>query len=259
MYNPFSLGHWRPVLHRQPPGIDDVALTFDDGPTPETTPKIIALLRDAGATGTFFLSGTRAEAYPDLVSDLVAGGHQLYAHGWEHIDLESCGRRRAIADMMRAEQALARHRPTPAPYLVRLPYNAGYNRTSMHRAMTRFHPDPRFAWWSVNTRDYALADGCLTHDELDARTRSIARQVAKLGSLPGSILLMHENPFGAKGRLARHVAETLLPPILASLTERGLRAGPIRLEASQPPHARFLFINKGKRNDLYPEPSPAPG
>ena len=255
MYNPFSLGAWRPVVHRQPRGVADVALTFDDGPTPDTTPMIIEMLRQAGATATFFLSGVRAEAYPNLVSDLVAAGHQVYGHGWEHINLEEAGPQPAIADMTRAEATLARHRPTPAPYLIRLPYNAGYNRAWMHRAMIRLHPDARFAWWTVNTRDYEIAEGCGTLEQLAARSRSVVRQIEAMPTLPGSIMLLHESPFGAKGRFAAHVAGSLLPMILASLARRKLRAGPISLEANQAHYARFVLINKLKLKNVYPEPN----
>ncbi len=256
MYNPLSLGHWRPILHRQPAGIDEVALTFDDGPTPETTPRVIELLERVGAKATFFLSGVRAAAHPGLVSDLVAAGHDVFGHGWEHIDLENAGPERAVDDMRRVEHHLARHRLTPSPYLLRLPYNAGYNRAWMHRAMARFHPDVRFAWCAVNTHDYRLAEGCQIHDDLVARGRDITDQLSTLSSLPGSILLLHENPFGAKGALAAQITVTFLPLLLASIAERGLKAGPIRYEPAQGLCDRFVFLNMGKLHDIHPAPLP---
>lgn len=257
MYNPLSLGNWRPILHRQPPGVTGVALTFDDGPTPATTPKLIELLGRAGAKATFFLSGTRVAAHPDLVAALVAAGHQVFGHGWEHLDLEAAGPERAIGDMQRVERHLARHRPTPGTYLVRLPYNAGYNRAWMHRAMARFHPDARFAWCAVNTHDYELAQGCRTHEDLLARGQSVADQLAALPSLPGSILLLHENPFGASGPLVPQIAETFLPLVLAAIARRGLSAAPIKLPPARNLRDRFIFLNVGKLANLYPAPGPA--
>ena len=254
MYNPLSLGNWRPILHRQPAGVTDVALTYDDGPTPETTPRIIDELARAGAKATFFLSGPRVAAHPGLVADLVAAGHDVFGHGWDHINLEQAGTSQAVADMQRVEHCLARHRPTPTPYLIRLPYNAGYNRAWMHRAMTRFHPDVRFAWYAVNTHDYEFAEPCKTRDDLLERARSVADQLERLPSLAGSILLMHEHPFGAKGSFAPEIAATFLPLVLRSIARRGLQAGPIGQHSARTRLDRFVFLNRRKLQNLYPAP-----
>jgi len=119
-----SRGDWLPVVRRM--GDEgSVGLTFDDGPTPETTPALLELLRDAQASATFFLTGTRAAAAPDLVGAIVAAGHAVYAHGWEHLRYDEQPRPRMLADLLRTEAVLQRFRPTPCPYLVRLPYAAG--------------------------------------------------------------------------------------------------------------------------------------
>lgn len=250
MYNPFSFGHWRPVVHRQPSGSSEVALSFDDGPTPETTPRLIQLLGKAKARATFFLTGTRAASSPGLVADLVAAGHPVFGHGWDHIDLVKAGAKQAVDDMQRVESLLARHRPTPATYLLRLPFNAGVNRAWMHRAMTAFHPDVRFAWCSVNTHDYELADDCRTVDELRTRARSVAEQLLALPSLPGSILLLHEAPIGAAGSLAPQIAGVFLPMVLSAIAARGLRPAPIRLDPARSVRRRVLFVSRGKVTDL---------
>lgn len=252
MYNPLSLGNWRPVLYCQPAGVKDVALTFDDGPTPETTPKLLELLEQARAKATFFLTGTRVAAHPGLTAEIVAAGHAVYGHGWEHENLEQAGAERAITAMRRAEELLARLRPTPACYLIRLPYNAGYNRSWMHRAMARFHPDTRFAWWSLSTRDYQLADGCRNREELEARCRIVAQRLGQAASLPGSFVLLHEYPFGVPGGdLVPQIVLALLPPILDAIAARGLRAGPIRATGWRHPFGRFLFLNHGGDEPLW--------
>src|ERR1700759_897092 len=141
MYNPISPGgHWQPVLSRQRPDIRDVALSFDDGPTPETTPPVLRLLAKAGARATFFLSGTRVERHPALVADIVRAGHDVFGPAWDHINLDRRAAT-AVVQMRRVERALRAFRPTPDVYLVRFPYNAGWRRQAMHRAMRRFHPD----------------------------------------------------------------------------------------------------------------------
>jgi len=190
---PLSVGNWRPLIQRLPSS-NEVALTFDDGPTPETTPRLLQLLDEYHAKATFFVSGVRAAANPHLVEAVVARGHSVYGHGWEHINLENAPAR-AVADMRRVEAELSRHRPTPAAYMLRLPYNAGYARARIHRAMEAFHPNIHFVWWSHSTFDYLIPQRCRTHDEMVLESQATARALRRSGGLAGGILLLHEQPF----------------------------------------------------------------
>ena len=61
-----------------------VALTFDDGPDPEMTPRVLDLLRERGVRATFFLVGAKAERHPELVRRIAAEGHDTGIHTWEH-------------------------------------------------------------------------------------------------------------------------------------------------------------------------------
>lgn len=61
-----------------------VAITFDDGPNPEFTPKVLSLLNQYNAKATFFCIGENAEAYPNLVKELVANGHVIANHTYSH-------------------------------------------------------------------------------------------------------------------------------------------------------------------------------
>jgi peptidoglycan-N-acetylglucosamine deacetylase len=66
---------------------EGVALTFDDGPDPEITPRVLSILGDAGATATFFVTGERALAHPELLAAMRGGGHQLGNHTQTHANL----------------------------------------------------------------------------------------------------------------------------------------------------------------------------
>ncbi|GAA1152018.1 polysaccharide deacetylase family protein [Nocardioides aquiterrae] len=61
-----------------------IALTFDDGPDPASTPHFLALLERHGVRATFFLLGRHAAAEPDLLRRMVGEGHELAVHGWTH-------------------------------------------------------------------------------------------------------------------------------------------------------------------------------
>jgi peptidoglycan/xylan/chitin deacetylase (PgdA/CDA1 family) len=67
-----------PVLAR------GVALTFDDGPDPDTTPRVLDALDAAQAKATFFVVGKKAEAHPELVREMRDRGHDVGLHGYEH-------------------------------------------------------------------------------------------------------------------------------------------------------------------------------
>jgi peptidoglycan/xylan/chitin deacetylase (PgdA/CDA1 family) len=62
------------------------SITFDDGPTPEFTPRILAALHKAGVKATFSVMGHNAATHPGLVRDIVAAGHEIANHTWTHLD-----------------------------------------------------------------------------------------------------------------------------------------------------------------------------
>ncbi|CCH90659.1 putative Polysaccharide deacetylase [Modestobacter italicus] len=63
------------------------AITFDDGPTPEYTPRILDALATAGVTATFNVMGWNGVHHPDLLREVVAAGHGIGNHTWDHRDL----------------------------------------------------------------------------------------------------------------------------------------------------------------------------
>jgi cellulose synthase/poly-beta-1,6-N-acetylglucosamine synthase-like glycosyltransferase/peptidoglycan/xylan/chitin deacetylase (PgdA/CDA1 family)/spore germination protein YaaH len=79
-----------PTLYHQGAGTEhQVALTFDDGPDPEWTPKVLDILKKYNVKATFFLVGSQAEQYPDLVKRIVAEGHLVGNHTYTHANLAS--------------------------------------------------------------------------------------------------------------------------------------------------------------------------
>lgn len=80
-----------PTLYHQGAGdTHEVALTFDDGPDPEWTPKILDILKAAKVKAAFFLVGVNAERYPNLVRRIVDEGHEIGNHTYYHPNLALC-------------------------------------------------------------------------------------------------------------------------------------------------------------------------
>lgn len=73
----WSVDHGAPVA----------ALTFDDGPHPELTPRILEVLDRYGVRATFMAMGYAAQRHPSLVAEIVAAGHEVGHHGWRHLNL----------------------------------------------------------------------------------------------------------------------------------------------------------------------------
>lgn len=78
------LGMFVDVVWRGPRGARGVALTFDDGPSPDHTPRILQMLDDAGVKATFFVIGRKASAHPELVRAIASRGHAIGVHGYAH-------------------------------------------------------------------------------------------------------------------------------------------------------------------------------
>lgn len=86
---------------------DHVALTFDDGPDPTSTPAFLEELDRRGWHATFFMLGTRARQAPSLVADVVAAGHEVAVHGDEHRNMLRRTPRGARDDIRRATDTIA--------------------------------------------------------------------------------------------------------------------------------------------------------
>jgi len=80
-----------PTLYHQGAGGEhQVAITFDDGPDPRWTPKILDILKGANVKATFFVVGVNAERYPALVRRTVNEGHEIGNHTYYHPNLALC-------------------------------------------------------------------------------------------------------------------------------------------------------------------------
>ena len=92
------------------PSTNALALTFDDGPDPSLTPRILDMLDEAGARATFFCIGERVDAHPGLVADIRDRGHGVENHSYSHPSLFSMlGPRSMQREVIRTQESIHRH------------------------------------------------------------------------------------------------------------------------------------------------------
>lgn len=95
------------AVRRGPPTARRIALTFDDGPDPLWTPRVLDILAEGGARATFFVVGERAARAPKVVRAIADAGHDVASHGWSHRSLWLCGPQRTADEVGRAHALLA--------------------------------------------------------------------------------------------------------------------------------------------------------
>ena len=118
-----------PCLYRQGWGGEhEIALTFDDGPDPKWTPMILDILKKYNVKATFFLVGSQAEQYPDLVKRIVDEGHIVGNHTYTHANLAVIPQREVDLEL-NATQRLIESITGRSTILFRPPYNADSNPT----------------------------------------------------------------------------------------------------------------------------------
>jgi peptidoglycan-N-acetylglucosamine deacetylase len=205
------LGMFVDVVARGPRGARGVALTFDDGPSPEHTPKVLDMLDEAGAKATFFVIGRKAEAHPELVREIAARGHAIGLHGYAHDRLFSLRSARTIErDLARAAAVI--ERITGArPALFRPPI--GHTSPPIARVVDALDLD--VVGWSARGLD-GLAR---------ARPDRVAARVIP-GLRDGAIVLLHD---AAERDDHTPACLAALPRILSVMSERNL-AG-VRVDA----------------------------
>ena len=189
-----------------------VALTFDDGPERLSTPRFLEELDGLGVRATFFVLGARVARSPDLARDIVAGGHELGVHGWDHRCVALRGPGAAVADLVRARDLITSTTGV-APRWYRPAY--GVATFPVLRAAVRVGLSP--VLWTDWGRDWVTG----------ATPASVAGTA--VGHLRGgAVLLLHDAPAGRAGSDAWRVTLEALPAIVAHCRASALAVGPLR-------------------------------
>ena len=129
---------------------DEIALTFDDGPNPAWTPRLLETLAAHEIRATFFLLGSRAQAEPELVRRIAAAGHLIGNHSWSHPNLALTARSRIREELARTCLTLEEITGAPVKFF-RPPFGA--RRPFVLRSARALGMEP--VLWNAITNDWS--------------------------------------------------------------------------------------------------------
>ncbi|NOL43566.1 polysaccharide deacetylase family protein [Kribbella sandramycini] len=175
-----------------------VVLTFDDGPDPAYTPKVLEVLKKYDATATFFEVGKNVAKHPELTKAIHAAGHSIQNHTWAHQDLRH-QTASAFRQQVQSTDEAIRAAGGVVPTCLRPPYG-GVSATVRQRAKAL---GKELVLWTIDSRDWSKPG-----------SPAIVQRVLT-GVRNGSVILLHDGG----GNRSQTVAA--LPQILATLKAQG--------------------------------------
>ena len=197
-----------PVVSRGDRNVAAVAVTFDDGPDPRTTPALLRLLERHAVKATFFLLGRRAARNPDLVTAIITAGHTIGNHSYSHdSSLMLRSAKRLADDIAATQELLAGHGIRPLAF--RPPVGV---------------TNPLLASVVARLGMFTVNFSCRAYD---LGNRRLSRMAAKLlGRVrPGDILLLHDAAPPQAEALSVWLSE--VDQLLVGLAAKGLEVVPL--------------------------------
>jgi peptidoglycan-N-acetylglucosamine deacetylase len=208
-----GFGPVRAVAFRRLAGSGDpghVALTFDDGPDPASTPEFLRVLADHGVRATFFMLGSLVARAPGLAAEVAAAGHEIGVHGWDHRYLPARGPAATRSDLTRTTELIADVTGV-RPWLFRPPYGVLSGLSLLTARNLGLTP----LLWGAWGREWAAA-----------ATGETVLQSLRRGLAGGVTVLLHDS-----GAIAPpgtwEAALAAVPPLLHECAQRGLRVGTV--------------------------------
>jgi peptidoglycan/xylan/chitin deacetylase (PgdA/CDA1 family) len=170
-----------------------IALTFDDGPHPTNTPRLLDMLRRRNVKATFYVTGERANRYPQIIQRIVNEGHEIGNHTWNHPNLRKLGESQVRRELDTTRDAIVRACGVQ-PRTMRPPY--GSLSTSQRQWIYRDYGYPTILW-DVDPLDWKRPGSGVVANRLISVTRN------------GSILLAHDLHAGSVSAMPQTI-DTLL-------------------------------------------------
>ncbi len=152
--------------------VKKIALTFDDGPHPKYTPKLLDGLKERNVKATFFVIGENAANYPDIIKRIADEGHLIGNHTYSHVQLTCISEEKAISEITMTNEIIEKC-TGKKPTFIRPPY--GLYSDTLKRE-TNLTP----VLWSIDPRDWSVIN-----------TDSVVKHVLKRAK-NGDVILLHD-------------------------------------------------------------------
>lgn len=189
-------------LVRGPADVGAVALTFDDGPDPILTPRLLDLLQEHRLRATFFVVGREAAVAPELLHRMIAEGHTIGHHSWTHSEPSETPTQSLLREIAETDALFLRAAGTTSS-IVRPPKG----KLTWQKTLGLLFAGKRIVLWSVDPKDYAMTTSApLIKWAESARFR------------PGDVVLLHD--------VHPHCLE-VIPLVAQRLASLGLAAVPL--------------------------------
>ncbi len=193
-----------------------VALTFDDGPDPGSTPEFLKVLAERDVRATFFMLGSMVTKAPGLAAEIAGAGHEVGVHGFDHRYLPARTPMATRSDLTRATELIADVTGT-MPRLFRPPYGVLSGPALLTARELGLTP----VLWGAWGREWAPG----------ATPASVLRTL--LSGLDGGVtVLLHDSGCTAPPG-AWQLGLEAVPPLLDECERRGLAVGPVREHGSR--------------------------
>ena len=187
-----------------------VYLTFDDGPHPESTPRILDMLKKAGVKATFFVLGENIDRYPQIAHSIVSKGHELGEHGYSHTHAWFSSPFRYFLDLKRSSQTIEKYNFSAHRTSFRPPYGKLNFMTLIYILVHRL----RVVFWNLDPKDY---------EQVSEKSVSqiVTRNISK-----GSVVLLHDGR--RAGQVDPSVTVAALESILKDCAGRNFHFATVR-------------------------------
>lgn len=177
-----------------------IALTYDDGPNPIYTRRLLRVLARYQVKATFFVIGNQVEQYPEIIQDIRLQGHELGNHSYSHRQLILTSRAVIRSEIAKTDQLLRRNGVHQAIHF-RAPF--GYKRIRLPLVLSQLKK--KNVLWNVDPRDYWASSSKTVVDHVLDRVS------------PGSIVLLHD------GRGDRTLTVEATAQLIPKLQSQGYR------------------------------------
>jgi len=201
-YLPRLLSHVvRDPLWRMPSGEKTAYLTFDDGPDPDVTPRLLEILARQEIRATFFLRGDNAQQRPELVCELIAAGHTIGNHTYSHANAWKVSHDEFASELQQATDILEEFTGQPLRWM-----RPPFGRITPNGLRWCKKAGQKMVMWDVLPADF----------QPTATAQHIARWT-ETRLRPGSIVCLHDNP------KSREVTPPAVEQLLPRLLDQGWR------------------------------------